>query len=97
MSDKSDHNHLPPPVGVHHEQPISTGEALKQLFTQDPDYARWVLFHSEELMRRLEAWYNSGVDPRETDIKEDIAKLLLEARELAEALRINKELSKLFE
>lgn len=90
-----DHEHLPPPIGVHREQPISTGEALKRLIEQDPDYARWVLFRSEELMNRLEVWRRSGVDPRETDLKEDIAGLLVEARELIEALRLNKKLHKL--
>jgi hypothetical protein len=97
VSEKHDHEHLPPPIGVHHEQPISTGEALRQLQEQDPDYARWVLFRSEELMSRLEEWRLSGIDPRETDLKEDVASLLIEARELIEALQLNKELRKLFE
>lgn len=97
MSERSDHEHLPPPIGVHHEQPIPTNEALKRTIEQDPDYARWVLFRSEELMQRLDAWRASGEDPRDTDLKEDIVALLLEARELQEALRINRELSAMLE
>jgi len=94
--ERPDHDYLPPPVGVHHEQPLSTGEALKRTYEQDPDYARWVLFRSEELMQRLEAWRRSGDDPRQTDLKEVAAALLLEAYDLIEALRTNKELLKLF-
>lgn len=97
MNEPSGHEHLPPPIGIRHEQPISTTEALKRIFEQDPDYARWVLFRSEELMRRLETVQASGEDPRETDLKEDIAALLVEAYELQEALRVNKELRAMFE
>jgi mevalonate kinase len=97
VSERNDHEHLPPPIGVHHEQPMSTGETLKQLQEQDPDYVRWVLFRSEELMNRLEECHQSGVDPRETDLKENIAELLVEAHELIKALQLNKELRKLFE
>lgn len=96
MSERDNHEHLPPPIGVHREQPLSTNEALRRITEQDPDYTRWVLFRSEELLRRLETWHQSGVDPRDTDLKEDVATLLIEAYELVEALRINKELSKLF-
>jgi hypothetical protein len=90
------HRHLPPPIGVHHEQPLSATEALKRLFTSDPDYARWVLFRSEELMRRLDTLFARGINPRESDIKEKIAALLLEAREIERAIRANRELQKLF-
>ncbi len=92
-----DHNHLPPPIGIYHERPLSTNEALRHITEQDPDYTRWVLFRSEELMQRLDEWRRSGVDPRETDLKEDIAGLLIEAYELLEALRINSRLTALFE
>ena|GEM_PF-4852427 len=97
MSERSNHEHLPPPIGIRHEQPVSTTEALKQLYEQDPDYARWVLFRSEELMQRLEQWQRTGADPRETDLKEDIAALLIEAHELQDAIRINGELQQLFD
>jgi hypothetical protein len=97
VSEQDNHEHLPPPIGVHHEQPLSTNEALRRITEQDPDYTRWVLFRSEELMQRLDVWHRSGGDPRETDLKEDIAKLLIEAYELVEALRLNKELRKMFE
>lgn len=63
------------------------------MYEQDPDYARWVLFRSEELMQRLDAWQRSGQDPRDTDLKEDIAALLIEAYELQQAIRVNKELA----
>ena len=97
MSEKNDpHDHLPPPLGIYHEQPVPTTEALKQVFEQDPDYARWVLFRAEELMTRLDNMHRSEADPRETDPKEDIVALLLESRELLEAIRINRELSALF-
>lgn len=97
MNERHDHEHLPPPIGIHHERPVTPTEALKQLFEKDPDYARWVLFRSEELLRRLDEWRASGEDPRETDLKEDIAALLIEAYELQEALRVNKELRAMFE
>lgn len=97
MNERHDHEHLPPPIGICHELPITPTEALKQLFEKDPDYARWVLFRSEELMRRLEQWQASGQDPRATDLKEDVAALLIEAYELQEALRVNKELRAMFE
>lgn len=88
--------HLPPPIGVHHEQPITTTEALKQIIRKDPDYARWVLFRSEELMQKLDALFAHGTDPRDTNIKERIAALLIEAREIQEVIRQNHELRKLF-
>jgi hypothetical protein len=97
VSAEHDHEHLPPPIGIRHERPITPTEALKQLFEKDPDYARWVLFRSEELMRRLDEWQASGEDPRQTDLKEDVAALLIEAYELQEALRVNKELRAMFE
>ncbi len=97
MSAENDHEHLPPQIGIRREQPVTPTEGLKHLFEKDPDYARWVLFRSEELMRRLDEWRASGGDPRDTDLKEDIAALLIEAYELQEALRVNKELRAMFE
>jgi hypothetical protein len=90
-------DHLPPPIGVHHELPQTTTEALKQVIEQDPDYARWVLFRSEEFMTILDDWYASGLDPRDTDVKEKLAALLLEGRELELAIKQNQELARLFE
>jgi hypothetical protein len=90
------HQHLPPPIGVHHEQPLATTEALKQLFKKDPDYARWVLFRTEELMRRLDALFANNIDPRDSCVKEKVAALLLEAREIEHAIRANRKLRKLF-
>lgn len=90
-------DHLPPPIGVYHEQPRSTIESLKQTLEQDPDYARWVLFHSEKFMAILDEWHQSYVDPRDTDIKEKLVTLLLEARELELALQQNRKLARLFE
>jgi len=90
------HRHLPPPIGVHHEHPVSTTEAIKQLFKSDPDYARWILFKSEEMMRRLDGLFVAGVDPRDSSIKEKIAALLLEAREIEQAIQANRKLRKLF-
>ena len=90
------HRHLPPPIGVHHEHPVTTTEAIKQLFKSDPDYARWILFKSEELMRRLDTLFASGVNPRDSGVKERIAALLLEAHEIEQAIRANRKLRKLF-
>lgn len=98
-SDEPAHNHeyLPPPIGVHHEQPRTTTEALKLTIEEDPDYARWVLFRSEGVMALLDEWFSSGTNPRDTNIKEKVAELLLEARELELAILQNRELQKLFE
>lgn len=66
------------------------------MIKQDPDYARWVLFRSEELMQKLDALFIHGTNPRDVNIKERIAALLLEAWEIEEAIRQNHELRKLF-
>lgn len=82
---------------MHHEQPRTTTEALKLTIEEDPGYARWVLFRSEEIMALLDEWHENGIDPRDTDIKEKIAHILLEARELELAILQNRELQKLFD
>jgi len=64
---------------------------------QDPDYARWVLFHAEAFLQRLDEWHRSGIDPRHTDIKEELVTLLLGAHELVYALKQNQELAALLQ
>lgn len=92
-----DHEHLPPPVGVRHEQPITTTEALKQLYKQDPAFARWVLIRSEEIIEQIEELLASRQHPRDADLKEEIAALLIGARELGLAGQANRELQRLLE
>ena len=47
-------------------------------------------------MQKLDALFAHGTDPRDTNIKERIAALLIEAREIQEVIRQNHELRKLF-
>lgn len=79
---------LPPPLGAVYERPPQLIERLKSINDQDPAFVSWVLVRSQEL---AELFTKFGLT-NEEDAREVIARNLVEAYDIHEALGVREQI-----